>query len=155
MAAKNFVREFKEFISRGNVVDMAVGVVVGTAFTAIVNSLVKDIIMPFVGWLIGGIDFSSFRIILSPAEGETPETAIAYGSFFNQVINFLIIAFVVFCMIKLIGKLHRKKAEEPAAPPAPPADILLLTEIRDLLKNGAPAEGGDDAEPQKDAAVKQ
>lgn len=146
---KSFVSEFKEFISRGNVVDMAVGVVVGTAFTAIVNSLVKDIIMPFVGWLIGGIDFSSFRIILSPAEGETPETAVAYGSFLNQIINFLIISFVVFCMIKLIGRLRRKKEEAPAAPPAPPADILLLTEIRDLLKDGVPAADGQALAAQK------
>lgn len=135
MGTKKFITEFKEFISRGNVVDMAVGVVVGTAFTAIVNSLVKDVIMPFVGWLIGGIDFGEFRFVLTPAQGETPETAILYGSFLNQVINFLIISFVVFCMIKLIGKLHRKKKEEaPSAPPAPPADVVLLTEIRDLLK---------------------
>ena len=144
MAKKNFIHEFKEFISRGNVVDMAVGVVVGSAFTAIVNSLVKDIIMPFVGWIIGGIDFGDFRIILAPAEGETPETAILYGSFLNQVINFLIISFVVFCMIKLIGRLRRKKEEAPAAPPAPAADILLLSEIRDLLKAqaGSPQEDG-------------
>ena len=144
MAKKNFITEFKEFISRGNVVDMAVGVVVGTAFTAIVNSLVKDIIMPFVGWLIGGIDFGDFRIILSPAQGDTPETAILYGSFLNQVINFLIISFVVFCMIKLIGRLRRKKREEaPAAPPAPPEDVALLREIRDLLKAQVPAENGE------------
>lgn len=151
MAGKKFIAEFKEFISRGNVVDMAVGVVVGSAFTAIVNSLVKDIIMPFVGWLIGGIDFGDFRIILSPAEGETPETAILYGSFFNQVINFLIISFVVFCMIKLIGKFRRKRAEEaPAVPPAPAADILLLTEIRDLLKAQAGEVQQGAASPQED-----
>ncbi|MCI8622586.1 MAG: large-conductance mechanosensitive channel protein MscL [Provencibacterium sp.] len=148
---KNFILEFKEFISRGNVVDMAVGVVVGSAFTAIVNSLVKDIIMPFVGWIIGGIDFGDFRLILSPAEGETPETAILYGSFFNQVLNFLIISFVVFCMIKLIGRLRRKREEEkeePSVPPAPSEDILLLTEIRDLLK----AQAGPSSLPEESPA---
>ena len=107
--AKGFWGEFKQFISRGNVIDMAVGVIIGTAFTAIVNSLVKEVIMPFVGWLIGGINFSDFKIVLSPAVGETPEVAILYGSFLNQIINFLIIAFVVFVMVKAINSLHRKK----------------------------------------------
>lgn len=133
--AKGFWGEFKQFISRGNVMDMAVGVIIGTAFTAIVNSLVKEVIMPFVGWLIGGINFSDFKIVLSPSVGETPEVAILYGSFLNQIINFLIIAFVVFVMVKAINSLHRKKeTEKPAEPAAPPADIALLTEIRDLLK---------------------
>ena len=133
--AKGFWGEFKQFISRGNVMDMAVGVIIGTAFTAIVNSLVKEVIMPFVGWLIGGINFSDFKIVLSPAVGETPEVAILYGSFLNQIINFLIIAFVVFVMVKAINSLHRKKeTKKPAEPAAPPADIALLTEIRDLLK---------------------
>ena len=115
---KKFMAEFKEFISRGNVVDMAVGVVGGSAFTAIVNSLVKDVIMPFIGWLIGGIDFSQFKIVLAPAVGDTPEVAILYGTFINQ--------------------LRRKKEEEPEpepeAPAEPPVDVQLLTEIRDLLK---------------------
>ena len=131
---KKFLAEFKEFISRGNVVDMAVGVVVGSAFTAIVNSLVNDIIMPFVGWLIGGIDFSQFKIVLAQAVGDTPEVAVYYGAFLNQVINFLILAFVVFCMVKFINRLRRKKEETPAAPPQPPEDLRLLAEIRDLLK---------------------
>ncbi|MBQ5754431.1 MAG: large-conductance mechanosensitive channel protein MscL [Oscillospiraceae bacterium] len=135
---KKFMAEFKEFISRGNVVDMAVGVVVGSAFTAIVNSLVKDVIMPFIGWLIGGVDFSQFKIVLAPAVGETPEVAILYGTFINQIINFLILAFVVFTVVKLINQLRRKKEEEPEpepeAPAEPPVDIQLLTEIRDLLK---------------------
>lgn len=131
---KSFIGEFKEFISRGNVVDMAVGIVVGTAFTAIVNSLVKDVIMQFVGWVIGGINFADFKIVLTPAVGETPEVAILYGNFFNQIINFLIISFVVFTMIKLLNRFRRKKEELPKEPPAPPADIALLTEIRDLLK---------------------
>lgn len=132
---KKFMAEFKEFISRGNVVDMAVGVVVGSAFTAIVNSLVKDVIMPFIGWLIGGVDFSQFKIVLAPAVGETPEVAILYGAFINQIINFLILAFVVFTVVKLINKLHREKEEEPEPEPEePPVDVQLLTEIRDLLK---------------------
>lgn len=142
MAKSKFIDEFKKFISRGNVVDMAVGVVVGTAFTAIVNSLVKDIIMPFVGWMIGGINFSDYKIVLAPAVGETPEVAILYGTFINQIINFLILAFVVFVMVKVLNKLHKKKEEEPVAPAAPPADILLLTEIRDLLKERPVAADG-------------
>ena len=117
---------------------MAVGVVVGSAFTAIVNSLVKDVIMPFIGWLIGGIDFSQFKIVLAPAVGDTPEVAILYGTFINQIINFLILAFVVFTVVKLINQLRRKKEEEPEpepeAPAEPPVDVQLLTEIRDLLK---------------------
>ena len=131
---KSFIAEFKEFISRGNVVDMAVGIVVGTAFTAIVNSLVKDVIMQFVGWIIGGVNFADFKIVLTPAIGDTPEVAILYGNFFNQIINFLIISFVVFTMIKVLNRFRRKKEELSKEPPAPPADIALLTEIRDLLK---------------------
>ena len=134
---KKFIQEFKEFISRGNVVDMAVGVVVGSAFTAIVNSLVKDVIMPFIGWLIGGVNFSEFKIVLSPAQGDIPEVAVLYGNFINQIINFLILAFVVFSVVKAINAMRRKKEEapaEPEAPAAPAEDIVLLTEIRDLLK---------------------
>lgn len=133
-----FAAEFKQFIARGNVIDLAVGVVVGTAFTAIVNSLVKDIIMPFIGWIIGGMDFSQFVLTLpSKAEGVEP-ARIMYGNFVNQVINFLILSFVVFCFIKLLGTMKRKeeeaveeKAEEE---PAPSEEVVLLTEIRDLLK---------------------
>lgn len=135
MAAKGFLSEFKAFISRGNVVDMAVGVVVGGAFTGIVNSLVKDVVMPAVGYLIGGVDFSTLKIVLSPAVGETPEVAILYGAFLNQIVNFLLLALVVFLTIRLLGRFRRKKEQEaPPAPAAPPADVLLLTEIRDLLK---------------------
>lgn len=131
---KSFISEFKEFISRGNVIDMAVGIVVGSAFTAIVNSLVKDVIMQLIGWVIGGINFSDFKIVLSAASGETPEVAILYGNFLNQIINFLIISFVVFMMIKLLNRFRRKKEDLPKEPPAPSQDIILLTEIRDLLK---------------------
>lgn len=133
--AKGFIAEFKEFVSRGNVVDMAVGVVVGSAFTGIVNSLVKEIIMPFVGWLIGGINFSDFKIVLKSAQGEIPEVAILYGNFINQVINFFILAFVVFLFVKILNSFRRKKKEEPAPePPKPSDEVVLLTEIRDLLK---------------------
>ena len=134
--AKGFIGEFKEFVSRGNVVDMAVGVVVGSAFTGIVNSMVKEIIMPFVGWLIGGMDFSSFRIVLKAAEGDNPETAILYGNFINQVINFFILSFVVFTVVKILNKFKRKKeeVEESAEEAKPSEEVALLTEIRDLLK---------------------
>jgi len=131
---KSFSTEFKEFISRGNVVDMAVGVVVGTAFTGIVNSLVKDVIMPFVGWLIGGIDFSRFMIVLPAMSNGEESSAIMYGNFVNQIVNFLILAFVVFLFIKLLGKFKHKKEEAPAPEPTPSEEVLLLSEIRDLLK---------------------
>lgn len=131
---KGFWSEFKEFISRGNVMDMAVGVVVGAAFTAIVNALVGNIIMPFVGWIIGGLDFSQYKIVLSPAMEGVEETAIAYGSFIQSVVNFLIIAFIVFLIVKAINSFHRKKEEAPAPEPAPDPQVELLTEIRDLLK---------------------
>lgn len=139
---KKFMDEFKAFISRGNVVDMAVGVIVGSAFTAIVNSLVKDIVTPFIGVLTGGVDFTQLKYVITPAVGETPEVAILYGNFIQAIINFLIIAFVVFCMVKMINSMRNKmeeakKKEEEAAPPAPPApsaEVVLLGEIRDLLK---------------------
>ncbi len=135
--------EFKAFISRGNVVDMAVGVIVGSAFTAIVNSLVKDIVTPCIGVLTGGVDFTQMKYVITPGTEEVAEVAILYGNFIQAIINFLIIAFVVFCMVKMINKMRakmeeaKKKEEEAAPPPAPPApsaEVVLLTEIRDLLK---------------------
>lgn len=138
---KGFVAEFKEFISRGSVTDLAVGVIIGSAFTAIVNSLVNDVVMPFIGWLIGGYDFSSLKIVLAPAVGEKAEAAILYGSFIQSVVNFLLIALVIFLMVKGINSLRRigekeKSGEEsrPAEPPKPAEEVALLTEIRDLLK---------------------
>jgi len=139
---KKFMDEFKAFISRGNVVDMAVGVIVGSAFTAIVNSLVKDVVTPFIGVLTGGVEFTQMKYVITPAVGETPEVAILYGNFIQAIINFLIIAFVVFCMVKMINSMRakmeeaKKKEEEaaPAEPPKPSEEVLLLTEIRDLLK---------------------
>lgn len=139
---KGFIAEFKEFISRGNVMDMAVGIIVGTAFTAIVTSLVNGIIMPFIGFLIGGLNFEDYKFVLAAATETTPEVAILYGSFIQQVINFLIIAFVVFLMIKVLNGIKskaetlRKKEEEKATEEesAAPSEAELLAEIRDLLK---------------------
>lgn len=139
---KGFIAEFKEFISRGNVMDMAVGIIVGTAFTAIVTSLVNGIIMPFIGFIIGGLNFEDYKFVLAAATETTPEVAILYGSFIQQVINFLIIAFVVFLMIKVLNGIKskaetlRKKEEEKAAEEeaAAPSEAELLAEIRDLLK---------------------
>lgn len=144
---KSVFTEFKEFISRGNVVDMAVGVIIGGAFTKIVNSLVSDLIMPALGLLTGNIDFAELKIVLSEAvmDGETvvkEELAVRYGMFLDALLNFLLIAIAVFAMVKIINtirtraeKLKQKQEEEAPAPaPAPDPQIVLLTEIRDLLK---------------------
>ena len=128
--------EFKEFIARGNVVDLAVGVIIGGAFGKIVTSLVDQVIMPPIGLLMGGVDFSSMKILLKegdPAK-KIPDTVIAYGAFINTVIQFLIVAFVIFMIVKAINSMRRKEAEAPAAPAAPTTSEALLTEIRDLLK---------------------
>ena len=135
----SFFAEFKKFITRGNVLDMAVGVVVGSAFTAIVNSLVKDILNPIIGLITGGIDFSDLKIVLKPASGEVAELAIRYGVFINAIIQFVLIAFVLFLIVKSFNKLNERRVKEEAAkkaavPPAKSADIVLLEEIRDLLK---------------------
>lgn len=136
---KNLISEFREFINRGNVMDMAVGVIIGGAFGKISTSLVNDIIMPLISMLTGGIDFSAWKWVLKAAVGETPEVAVNFGVFLATVLDFLIIAFAVFCMIKAINSLHRKKEEPPAEPepepaPEPSAEEVLLSEIRDLLK---------------------
>jgi large conductance mechanosensitive channel len=132
------LKEFREFISRGNVVDLAVGVIIGGAFGAIVKTLVDQVVMPPIGLLTGGVDFSDLKIALKAADPakKSAEVAIHYGQFLNTVIQFLIIAAVIFAMVKLINSLQRKKAEEPApaAPPEPTPSEVLLTEIRDLLK---------------------
>lgn len=135
------LNEFKEFIARGNVMDMAVGIIIGAAFTAIVNSMVGDIIMPVIGVITSGVDFSNWYIALDGNTYETMEAAkaagaaiITYGAFINAVINFLIVAFVIFLLVKGVNQLKRKQEENPAEAPPPPADIQLLKEIRDLLK---------------------
>lgn len=131
------VNEFKEFISRGNVIDLAVGIIMGSAFTSIVNSLVNDLVMPIIGILFGGIDFTSLRIVIREASDGVEEAAIYYGNFIQNVVDFILIALVIFLLVKAINSLHRKK-EEPAEEPTPeePAEeVLLLREIRDELKS--------------------
>ncbi|MCB1381609.1 MAG: large conductance mechanosensitive channel protein MscL [Notoacmeibacter sp.] len=134
------LKEFREFIAKGNVMDLAVGVIIGGAFGLIVSSLVDDVIMPIVGAIFGGLDFSAYFIPL--ADGVTAATleeakkqgaVLAYGNFITVVINFLILAFIIFLMVKAVNNMRRKDAEAPAEPAAPPADIQLLTEIRDAL----------------------
>lgn len=126
---KGFFGEFKEFIARGNVMDMAVGIIVGSAFTAIVTSLVGDIFTPIIGLILGGIDFAGMAVTIG-------EASINFGNFIQAIINFLLTAFVVFCMVRLVNKMRRKKEEEPAPAPEPTPDptVELLTEIRDLMK---------------------
>jgi large conductance mechanosensitive channel len=133
--------EFKKFAMRGNVVDLAVGVVIGAAFTGIVNSLVKDMLMPPLGWAVGGIDLSNFFITLKGPITHTLAEAqkagavtINYGLFINAIINFLIVAMALFLLIRSLNRLIAPKPAEPAAPPPPPEDTLLLREIRDSLK---------------------
>lgn len=135
------LQEFKQFAMRGNVVDMAVGIIIGGAFGKIVTSVVSDIIMPPIGLLVGGVNFTDLKVVLKEAVMENgaeiaPAVTLNYGNFLQVVFDFIIVAFAIFLMVKGMNALNRKKAKEeaPAAPPAPPADIQLLTEIRDLLK---------------------
>ena len=131
------VDEFKAFVMRGNVVDMAVGVIIGGAFGKIVTSLVNDIFMPIIGMIIGNVDFTSLEIkIGEPVEG-AEQAAIKYGMFIQEIVNFLIIALCIFMVIKLINKVQKKKEEEPAPAPEPTKEEVLLTEIRDALKKMA------------------
>ncbi|HRX09570.1 MAG TPA: large-conductance mechanosensitive channel protein MscL [Candidatus Limiplasma sp.] len=128
------LKEFKQFAIKGNVMDLAVAVIIGAAFGKIVTSLVNDVIMPVIGLIIGGIDFAALKIILTPAVGDTAEVAILYGTFIQTVVDFLLIALSVFFVVKLLSKLKKKEETKPEAPAEPPKDIVLLTEIRDLLK---------------------
>ena len=134
-----FIKEFKEFAMRGNVMDMAVGVVIGGAFGKIVSSLVADVIMPLISVITGGVNFTDWKLVLSEVAIEgtgvtTPEVTINYGNFIQVTFDFLIIAFSIFMVIKSINKFKKKEEEAPAAPATPPEDIELLKEIRDLLK---------------------
>lgn len=124
-------KEFKEFISRGNAIDLAVGVIIGGAFGKIVNSLVDNVIMPFLGLLLGRINFEGLKLILKKAEGNTPELAITYGIFIQNIVNFLIIAFVIFLMVKAMNNFRKKEEKTNTLPTV---DQQLLIEIRDLLK---------------------
>ncbi len=133
------ISEFKEFAMRGNVIDLAVGVVIGGAFGKIVTSLVDEVIMPPLGMLIGKVDFSSLAIELAPASvgadgKEIPAVMLGYGDFINTVVQFVIVAFAIFMLVKVINRLSRKKEEAPAAPAEPSEEVLLLREIRDNLK---------------------
>ena len=136
-----FVREFKEFALRGNVVDLAVGIIIGVAFGAVVNSLVEDVIMPPLGLILGNVDFSNLFINLSAqdyaslaAAREAGAPVIAYGAFINVVINFLVVALAVFLLVKGMNRLRRKQEQAPEEVPAPPRQEVLLEEIRDILK---------------------
>lgn len=129
------IKELKEFMMRGNVVDMAVGVIVGGAFGKIVSSLVSDIIMPPIGVILGGVDFSDLKFILKGATADAAAVSINYGTFLQTVLDFIIIATAIFFAIKAINTLKSTKEEAPTAPPAPSKEEILLAEIRDLLKD--------------------
>jgi len=127
-----FFKEFRDFAMRGNVMDMAIGIIIGAEFGKIVNSLVKDILMPPLGWLIGGVDFADKTLPLPVRGADGKEVVISYGNFINTIISFTIIAFAVFLLVKAMNRMKRK--QEAAPPPPPAADVVLLTEIRDLLQ---------------------
>lgn len=136
----SFIKEFKEFAVKGNVVDMAVGIIIGAAFGKIVSSLVSDVVMPPIGVLIGGVDFSDLAIVLKEATADTAAVSIAYGTFIQTVLDFTIVALAIFVMIKVINRLKREEVAaepepEPESAPEPSREEILLTEIRDLLKS--------------------
>jgi large conductance mechanosensitive channel len=138
--AANTVKEFKAFISRGNVIDLAVGIIMGAAFTAIVTSLVQDVIMPPIGWVMGGLDFSSFFVALNgesyaslKAAQDAGAPTINYGLFINAIIKFLIVSWAVFWLVKVVSRIKRAEEAAPSTPPAPARSEVLLEEIRDLL----------------------
>ena len=127
--------EFKTFAMRGNVVDMAVGIIIGAAFGKVVSSFVNNIVMPPLGVLIGGVNFTDLSIVLKEAEGEAAEVAIGYGLFIQSVVDFIIIAAAIFVAVRVMNSLKKKEEAAPASPPAPSKEEVLLTEIRDLLKD--------------------
>jgi len=139
LSRMSLAKEFKEFISRGNVVDLAVGVIIGGAFGAIVGSLVKDVVMPPISYILSGVDVASWKLVIAPAVVDAagkvtkPEVDLTYGNFLQATLNFLIVALVIFLAVKAINSFKRKEAEAPAAPPEPTAQEKLLIEIRDLL----------------------
>ncbi|EPR43721.1 Large-conductance mechanosensitive channel [Desulfovibrio sp. X2] len=130
------LEEFKTFAVKGNAVDMAVGIIVGAAFGKIVSSLVADVIMPPIGLALGGVNFTGLTVTLRQAAGDTPAVVLRYGAFIQTVVDFAIVAFAVFLLVKGINSLKRKEEAAPAAPPAPTKSEVLLGEIRDLLKDG-------------------
>ena len=126
--------EFKDFAVKGNVVDMAVGIIIGAAFGKIVSSFVGDVIMPPIGVILGGVDFSDLAFTLKDAVGDAPAVLISYGKFIQNSVDFIIVAFAIFMAVKVINSMKKKEEEAPSAPPAPSNEEVLLTEIRDLLK---------------------
>lgn len=128
------LKEFQQFAMRGNVVDMAVGIIIGAAFGKIITSLVEDIIMPPIGYIMGGMDFSNLKLVIKEAVDNTAAVSINYGAFINVIINFIIVAFAMFMLIRAMNSLKKKEEVAPAAPPKPSNQEVLLAEIRDLLK---------------------
>ena len=128
------MKEFKDFAMKGNVVDMAVGIIIGAAFGKIIASFVGDVLMPPIGMMLGGMDFSTMVYTLKEAVGETPAVTIGYGKFIQTMVDFLIVAFAIFMAVKAMNNMKKKEEAAPAAPAAPPKEEVLLTEIRDLLK---------------------
>ncbi|MDP3878062.1 MAG: large-conductance mechanosensitive channel protein MscL [Methylobacter sp.] len=131
----SILQEFKEFAVKGNAIDMAVGIIVGASFGKIISSLVADVVMPPIGVLIGGVDFTKLAITIKEATEGTPAVTLNYGNFIQTMVDFTLIAFAIFMAVKLINSLKKKQEEAPAAPPEPSKEELLLTEIRDLLKD--------------------
>ncbi|MEH6492176.1 large-conductance mechanosensitive channel protein MscL [Halopseudomonas sp.] len=130
----SMLQEFKTFALRGNVVDMAVGIIIGAAFGKVVSSFVTNVVMPPLGLMIGGVDFADLAIVLKEAQGELPAVTLGYGLFIQSVVDFLIIAAAIFVAVRVMNSLKRKEEAAPAAPPAPSKEEVLLSEIRDLLK---------------------
>ena len=128
------VKEFRDFAMRGNVVDMAVGIIIGAAFGKIVSSFVNDVLMPPLGVLLGGVDFSDLAVTLKEASGDVAAVTLKYGSFIQTIVDFVIIAFAIFIAVKVMNSLKKQQEAAPAAPPPPAPEVVLLTEIRDLLK---------------------
>jgi len=128
------IQEFKAFAMKGNVIDMAVGIIIGAAFGKIVSSIVNDIIMPPIGLLVGGVDFKDLKIVMKGAMGDAPAVTLNYGNFLQVTFDFLIVAFAIFMVIKAMNAAKKKEEAAPSAPPAPTKEETLLTEIRDLLK---------------------
>ena len=128
------LKEFKAFAMKGNVIDLAVAVVIGGAFGKIVSSLVNDMLMPIIGILMGGVSFTNLKYVITPAVGDAAEAAILYGAFIQSIVDFVIVAFAIFLFVKLLSASKKKETATPAAPPAPSKEELLLEEIRDLLK---------------------
>jgi len=131
----SMMSEFKSFAMRGNVVDMAVGIVIGGAFGKIVSSFVNDVLMPPIGMLMGGVDFGDLVVVLKAATEEAGAVTLNYGAFIQTVLDFVIIAFAIFMVVKAMNNMKKKEEEAPAAPPKPSAEVELLTEIRNSLKN--------------------